>query len=138
MNIKSSVSTLLGLLVAICALWYGYSSWQSYRPNTSSPRQAIFLGDGQIYFGYASSLRNQVVTLSDVYVLLPSPETTDKTAPAQSAKKVDLVKLGIGGDNDIIWSEDKMEINRDAIKYVEVMKEDSQINLKIKEYQNKK
>ena len=75
MNNKSFLGTVLGIVVVVAAVWYGYTSWQSYRPDTSGPRQAIFLGDGQIYFGYASSLRNQTVTLVDVYYLLQVPES---------------------------------------------------------------
>mgnify|MGYP001578633364 CR=1 FL=1 len=129
--------TIFGLVVAVLVIWGGYNSWQSYRPDTSGPRQAIFLGDGQIYFGYASSLRNKVVTLVDVYYLLPA-SSTDKTPIPTTAQKIDLIKLGLGGDNDLVGAKDKMWINRDAIKFVEEMKDDSQVNQKIKEYLNKK
>ncbi|MEK7202071.1 MAG: hypothetical protein AAB669_00855 [Patescibacteria group bacterium] len=134
---KRLFGTVLGLIVVIAVLWSGYSSWQSRQPNTSGPRQAIFLGDGQTYFGYASSLQNQIVTLVDVYYLLPA-SSTDKTPIPTTAQKIDLIKLGLGGENDLVGATDRMEINRDAIKYIEVMKDDSQVNQKIKEYLNKK
>jgi len=134
---RKFLGTVLGVVVVVAVLWYGYSSWQSRRPDTSGPRQAIFLSDGQIYFGYASSMRNQIVTLVDVYYLLSSPSATDATATS-ATQKVDLIKLGLGGGDDLIGSEDRMEINRDGIKYMEDMKDDSQINKKISDYLNSK
>ncbi len=125
---------IFGLIVIALVVWAGYDSWQSRRPDTSGPRQAIFLADGQIYFGYASSMRNQIITLVDVYYLLPSAALTDKNATPATSQKVDLIKLGVGGEDDLIGATDRMEINRDGIKYIEDMKDDSQINQKIKTY----
>ena len=130
--------TVLGLIVVVAVLWSGYSSRQSYQPDTSGPRQAIFLGDGQIYFGYASSMRNQIVTLVDVYYLLQSQTSNNTVGGPATASKVDLIKLGVGGADDLVGAKDRMEINRDAIKYIEDMKDDSQINQKIKDYLSKK
>lgn len=137
MNNKNYLGTVFGLVVVVLVVWGGYSSWKSRQPDTSGPRQAIFLGDGQIYFGYASSMRNQIVTLVDVYYFLPSPSATDKTATL-AAQKVDLIKLGAGGADDLVGAKDRMEINRYAIKYIEVMKDDSQVNQKISDYLNSK
>ena len=138
MNNKFFV-TVLGIIVVVAVLWSGYTSWQSHRPNTSGPRQAIFLGDGQTYFGYASSLRNQTVTLVDVYFLRPQASATNTpTSTAVDTTKIDLLKLGLGGADDLVGSQDKMVINRDAIKYIEDMRDDSQINKKISDYLNSK
>lgn len=129
--------TVLIALIVIIVAWCGISTWKSYRPNTNGPRQAIFLGDGQTYFGYVSSLNNKTVTLVDVYFL--RPQTATSSATPIDLQKVDLIKLGLGGSDDIIGSKDKMVINRDAIKYVQDMRDDSQVNQKIADYlKNKK
>jgi len=131
--------TIFGFILVVAVVWYGYASWQSYRPNTSGPRQAIFLGDGQTYFGYASSLKNKTVTLVDVYFLRPQASATNTpTSTAVDTTKIDLLKLGLGGPDDLVGSQDKMVINRDAIKYIEDMRDDSQINKKITDYLNSK
>lgn len=122
------VGTVIGLIVVVL-VWCGYLSWQSYRPNIHGPRQAIFLTDGQTYFGYASSIRNQTVVISDVYYLQPTTADT-KTATAQ---QVTLVKLG----QEVHGPTDRMVINRDNIKFIEDMKSDSQVNQKITDYLNK-
>ena len=131
--------TIFGLIIVVAVVWCGYASWQSYRPNTSGPRQAIFLGDGQTYFGYASSLKNKTVTLVDVYFLRPQASATNTpTSTAVDTTKIDLLKLGLGGADDLVGSQDRMVINRDAIKYIEDMRDDSQINKKISDYLNSK
>ena len=98
MNNKNYLGTVFGLVVVVLVVWGGYSSWKSRQPDTSGPRQAIFLGDGQIYFGYASSMRNQIVTLVDVYYFLPSPselafrEEGVKVTLALSKKSIEFFK----------------------------------------------
>lgn len=134
MNNKNYFGAILGLVVILLIAWGGYSSWQSRRPNTSGPRQAIFLADGQIYFGYASSMRNQIVTLVDVYYLRAPTTNDNKTPIPATSQQVDLIKLG----DELYGPKDRMEINRDGIKYIEDMKDDSQINQKITEFLNKK
>lgn len=135
---KKLFGTVLGLIVVVAVLWSGYSSWQSHRPNTSGPRQAIFLGNGQVYFGYASDLRNQIVTLQDVYYLRSQSSLTaaDSKTPATPppTATIDLIKLG----DEIYGPTDVMQINRDSITHIEEMKSDSQINQKIGEFLNKK
>ena len=125
--------TVLTALIFVLLLGYGFTSWKSHQPKTSGSRMAIFLADGQTYFGYASSLNNNTVVLTDVY-FLRVPTTATGTAPAAGLQKVDLIKLGLGGDDDLVGSKDRMEINRDAIKYVQEMKDDSQVNQKITDY----
>lgn len=127
--------TVLTALIVIMLAGYGFTSWNSHKPNTKSPRQAIFLADGQTYFGYASSLNNKTVTLTDVYFLRPAPTATDTPAGVPvDTTKIDLIKLGVGGPDDIVGSENEMVLNRDAIKYIQVMKDDSQVNQKISDY----
>lgn len=124
--------TIIGLVAIIAVIWCGYSSWQSYRPNTHGSRQAIFLADGQIYFGYASSLRNQVVVVKDIYYLqaVQPLQSTDSKTPASATQQVNIIKLG----SEIQGPTDQMKINRDNIKFIEDMKSDSEVNQKITDY----
>ncbi|MEK9167707.1 MAG: hypothetical protein AAB613_03130 [Patescibacteria group bacterium] len=133
---KNFLGTILGVIIVVAVAWYGYASWQSSRPNTSGPRQAVFMADGQIFFGYASDLHNQVVLLKDVYYLRSQPSLTpaDDKAPAPSTSSVDLIKLG----DEIYGPSGVMRINRDRISHIDDMKSDSQVNQKITEFLNKK
>jgi len=132
------LSTIIGVIVAGLIAWFGYASWKSSQPSSANgPRQAIFLADGQVYFGHASSLKNQIITLIDVYYLQAqqNPQAlTDPKATPTTAQQVNLIKLG----EELHGPTDKMLINRDRITFMEDMKDDSQINQKIKDYlQNK-
>mgnify|MGYP001589180218 CR=1 FL=1 len=131
------VLPVLSLIVVAVIAFTGYTKRQSYLPDPSGPRQAIFLIGGQeVYFGYASSLRNQVVVLTDVYYIQAQqqpiqPSDTKTTIP--NAPEINLVKLG----NELHGPKDRMEINRDRIAFIEDMKDDSKINEAIKAYINK-
>ena len=127
---------VVGLVIVAGVALAGVSSFTGRNPDTSGPRQAIFLADGQIYFGYASSLRHQVVTLVDVYYLQAQQpiQPSDAKTPAPTEQQVNLIKLG----SELHGPESKMLINRDRINFIEDMKDDSEINKKIKEDLEKK
>lgn len=138
MNNKT-LGTVFGAVLVVALAWWGYSSMQSHKPNTKGPRQAVFLADGQIFFGYASDLKNQVVTLKDVYYLrsqssLTPADTKAAPTPTPATTSLDLIKLG----EEIYGPQDEMHINRDRINHIEDMKEDSKINQSIKDFLNKK
>src|ERR1700743_2242299 len=69
-----AVSGTLVVLVAIGLFW----SWWLFGRNTSfnenkniktSEYQAVFLTNGQVYFGKLANLNNKYVTITDVYYL---------------------------------------------------------------------
>lgn len=136
---NNRVSKLVfGVVVIAVVAWGGYSIWRNSHPKTSGTRQAIFLNDGQVYFGYASNLHDQVVTLTDVYYLQvqqPIQSSSTGKTDASATQQINLIKLG----NELHGPKDKMLINRDHIMFIEDMKDDSQVNQKISDYlKNKK
>lgn len=90
--------------------------------NNSQRRQAVFLTNGQVYFGYISNINNQIVTLKDIYYLKTKTELQDSSN--EKSNKVSLVKLG----SELHGPEDAMYINRDQILFFEDMKDSSKIN----------
>lgn len=136
MNNNKMFGTVIGLVIILALAWGAFSSMQSHKPNTKGPRQALFLADGQIFFGYASDLKNQVVTLTDVFYLRSQSSLTPadpKATATPATNAVDLIKLG----DEIYGPTDEMHFNRDRITHMEDMKADSQINQKIKEFKEK-
>ena len=101
----------------------GSNSWSNY--------QAIFLSNGQVYFGKASRLTGAYVKLTDVYylqvnqTLQPAGKTT---TPQQS---ISLAKLGL---SEIHKPTDMMLINREQVLFIETMGPDSQVVEAIKAY----
>jgi hypothetical protein len=105
--------------------------------NSSSDWQAIFLDNGQVYFGHMKSQNSQYVSLSNIYYLQVSPAQGSTPATGTSATTTDtanqqltLVKLG----NELHGPTDEMSINRDHITFIETMKSDSKVVTAIADY----
>jgi len=97
--------------------------------------QAVFLTNGQVYFGKVSDMRDKYVTLKDIYYLQVNqqeqlqsgqPATTTSTQQPQ----LSLVKLG----NELHGPDDIMQINRDQILFFEELKADGRVAQAIEEY----
>lgn len=115
------------------AAYFGYKHYhRGSIASTSTQRQAVFLTNGQVYFGYVSDPANQIVTLKNIYYLKTvdagSSEDTN-VVDATGNNKVILVKFG----NEVHGPDDLMRINRDQVLFYEDMKSDSKINQMIKE-----
>lgn len=94
--------------------------------------QAVFLTNGQVYFGQFSQ-RFGVATLSDIYYLQvqqdlqPTGEDQQQTDPSD----IRLIKLG----NELHGPEDLMRINTSQILFVEDLKDDGNVVKAIKRYE---
>lgn len=101
------------------------------RSNTSNSRQAVFLTNGQVYFGYAKNEKSDPVVLSDVYYLqqVSNSLQTDTTKDTQTPK-INLIKLG----SELHGPKDVLRINREQILFIEDMKSDSKVSQAISEY----
>lgn len=89
--------------------------------------QAVFLSDGQIYFGKLSNIDKEYAVLEDIYYLQveqqvqPVTEEADETT--QEQPQISLAKLG----NELHGPEDQMYINRDQMLFWENLKADGQV-----------
>lgn len=127
------VLMVAGLLV-VSALAVGI--WRSVN-NTglikTGQYQAVFLDNGQVYFGKLDRLNNPYVELTDIYYLQVDqqvqPDQSDQDAPQQ---QISLAKLG----NELHGPEDKMFINPGKIVFWENLKTDGQVTQAIIEFQN--
>jgi hypothetical protein len=115
------------LLVVAGGSYYGYRQ-HKINKNYQGVRQAVFLTNGQVYFGHLSGPKDQVVVLKDIYYLKTQNALQSGTNP--DATKLSLIKLG----EELQGPEDIMYINRDQILFYEDMKESSKINDAIKKY----
>ena len=96
----------------------------------SSDYQAVFLTNGQVYFGKLTGAESAYATMSDIFYLQVGPQQgpgTDAAAPQQT---IQLVKLG----NELHGPVDEMKINRDHILFYEDLKEDGQVVQAVKKY----
>ncbi len=99
--------------------------------------QAVFLTNGQVYFGKLSRSEEMYVTLKDIYYLQvtqpPLQGSQQNGAQQQTAaqQQISLVKLG----SELHGPVDSMQINREQILFFEDMKADGKVAQAITEYQ---
>lgn len=93
---------------------------------------AVFITNGQVYFGKIVSKNDSEFILSDVYYLQlsESSQTTAATQDQLSEPKFSLIKLG----NEIHGPTDKLYINSSQVLFYEDLREDSRVVQSIKNY----
>lgn len=95
--------------------------------------QAVFLTNGQVYFGHIRQADPLTITLEDVFYLQADQELQSGEAVdgASSSGSLSLVKLGSA---EVHGPEDTMIINREQVLFWENLEEDSQVSQAIAEY----
>lgn len=110
-------------------------------PVKASDWQAVFLTNGQVYFGKLKSLNDNYPTLEDVYYLQvqntpiqPAQAAGDATAGVQNAattqQQLILVKFG----TELHRPMDKMYLNKDHIMFFEDLSSASSVVTAIDDY----
>ena len=94
----------------------------------TSGYQAIFLTNGQVYFGKLTNPDSDYVTLTDIYYLQVGPQQGSATGSAAApsttpAQQISLVKLG----NELHGPVDEMHISRAQVLFYEDLKADGQV-----------
>lgn len=92
--------------------------------------QAVFLNNGQVYFGKVKSINSQYVDLQSVYYLTQTTSTAT-TGSATATGDYTLVKLGC---QQIHNPSDQMIIARDQVSFWENLKDDGKVVKSIKEF----
>ncbi len=104
---------------------------------------AVFLSNGQVYFGQLENPEAQFATLRDIYYLqvqqvqappVPQPQEGEGSqvipAPQPQPARLTLIKFG----TELQGPKDFMKINRDHILFWEELKNDSQVVQAIQRY----
>jgi len=127
--------TYIGLLLSITVVMVGvllalffFEGDREDKYVDNSKHQAIFLNNGQVYFGNISDLNKDFLTLSNIYYL----RVNQQVQPGQQASQndVSLVKLGC----ELHGPQDSMVVNRDQVTFWENLKDDGQVAKAIAEY----
>jgi len=88
---------------------------------------AVFLTNGQVYFGKLSNPGGDYVTLDDIYYLQVGPQQGSATSPSQPSstpqQQISLVKLG----NELHGPVDEMHISRAQVLFYEELKSSGQV-----------
>ncbi len=117
----TSVIVLLVLIVAVVG-WLVWSNSKTGENGINSSRyQAVFLVNGQIYFGKLEDANEKSFKLTDIYYPQAQSEGTDKTDTESQGIK--LIKLG----DEVHGPENEMYISKEQILYYENLKSDSKV-----------
>ncbi len=143
---KNTLISLLVIIVLALGGWmfFGNDNGTMSLLKTSklsNKYQAVFLSNGQVYFGKVANLNSNIVTLTDIYYLRVQqqvqPAGNDSSAEAADANsedqaKIQLVKLG----DELHGPEDAMFLNREHVLFVEDLKDSSQVVQAIKTHKS--
>lgn len=123
---KRSFAWLILTVMLAAGIWYAGIGRQFGR--NQSDYQAVFLSNGQVYFG---KFRDDIggPQLTDIYYLRVQQAIQPSEETAQP--DVQLVKLG----NEVHGPKDAMRLNRQQILFVEDLKDDGKVVTAIREYQ---
>ncbi|MBN1778766.1 MAG: hypothetical protein JW816_00895 [Candidatus Buchananbacteria bacterium] len=142
---RSNLRGLITLIVIIIIVAGGIYFLNRYTGNgllggssQKADYQAVFLDNGQVYFGKITKMADDYINLRDIYYLqavdqpLQTSQQGDTTTTAnqQTQQQLKLIKLG----NEIHGPKDEMSINRSHVVIIEDLKDDSQVVKAIKNY----
>ena len=104
---------------------------QMVKPDTDR-YQAVFMTNGQVYFGKLSGVASKYQTLTDVYYLQVQ-QAVQPAATDNKDAKISLTKLG----KELHGPTDRMNISSDQVLFWEDLTDDSAIVKAIAQYQEK-
>ena len=125
----------LGLIVVLTLLIYGGflakdKFWEG--PNKiRDTYSAVFLINGQVYFGKMVENNTKEIVLNEVYYLqVNSDSVSGQQTNALNQSTFNLVKLG----NELHGPTDELFINKTQVIFYEYLKDDSRVVQSIKNY----
>lgn len=126
---RSSFVLLVAVAIIILAIagltfFSGDSEAKDIKKNNY---QAVFLNNGQVYFGNIHALNSKYIDLQNIYYLQTNNNSTQQQS---SSNNVSLVKLGC----ELHAPYDQMVINRDQVIFWENLKDSSQVVKAISDY----
>jgi hypothetical protein len=133
-NKKLWAAIAVVLIVVLGALgWWAYNTFSSPDGIKKNQYQAVFLTNGQVYFGKVSNVNSDYVDLGDIYYLQVQQSVQPDANKAASAEnpQVSLAKLG----SELHGPEDQMKISREQILFWENLKDNSKVVEAIKKNQ---
>ena len=136
-NLSRSIPTILITIVFLSGVFWFYQrggfSSTAEPAFTKDSYQAVFLSNGQVYFGKVRNLSKQYVTLTDTYYLIRGQsiqaQTPEGGSEEQTQTAFGLRKLG---ENEVHGPVDEMVINRDHILFIEEIKDSGPVVQAIK------
>ena len=115
---------VLAVLVVLLVGAFAWTNLAGPRPN-GGRYQALFLNNGQVFFGKLKNVNGKYLTLDNAYYSksqeLPANATAEQKAATSS--NVSLVKVG----QEVYGPENKMQIRADQVLFWQDLKSDSKV-----------
>ena len=139
-NMVKWLAVIVAAIIILAAIWFagGADLLGGKVLGIDTTYQAVFLTNGQVYFGKLAS-EGRWMVLRDVYYLQvsqqlqPTGETQNQNQQSLQQQQIQLVKLG----QELHGPQDEMYIDSDKVLFWENMKDDSKVVSAIKDYKNK-
>ena len=137
---SSMLSKLLAaLLIAVSLvilIWFANKAFSDLNADSAvkaKQYQAVFLTNGQVYFGKVTHVDKSYVKVTDIYYLQvqQTVQPKDATAAANN-QQVSLAKLG----GELHGPEDVMYVSRQQVLFWENLKTDGKVAKAIADYRN--
>lgn len=124
-NILSGLIGVLILVVIVVSVFVSKTYLVKYKRTKAglSDYQAVFLDNGQVYFGKSDGRYGQIIKLDDVYYLQVNKDLQAGTNKDGDQPELSLIELG----NELHGPDSKMKINRDHVLFIEDLKVDSKV-----------
>jgi len=137
-KLKWAVVVIIIVIALGAIVWFALASKNLGKVlGANISYQAVFLTNGQVYFGKLSEQPNWIV-LTDIYYLqatqpLQQTASSDTAATPPTQPNIQLIKLG----SELHGPQDQMNIERDKVLFWENMKDDSKVVQAIHQYKSK-
>ena len=135
-KIIMAVMIVVAIIIVGCLAWWGWKQMSGTAGAIKGGQyQALFLTNGQVYFGKLTNVDDRYVKLTDIYYLqVQQTVQPDQNAADQNSNpQVSLAKLG----SELHGPEDAMYVNRDQVLFWENIKDDGKVVKAIKDNANK-
>ncbi len=135
-NKKNTRSIILITFVLLTIILLGltvFFYFQTISKDYSSKYQAVFLTNGQVYFGKVTSEDHEWIVMEDVYYLKLKQSLQGQGSKELSESDVTLAKLG----NEIHGPTDMMKINKKQTLFIENLSKDSKVLSAIQDYKRR-
>lgn len=134
-GLNKVLAVLLIVVSVVVLAWFAtkaFSTVTTTQAVKGKEYQAIFLTNGQVYFGKFSNVNSSYVKLTDIYYLQVQQSVQPKDSSSSNNQQVSLAKLG----GELHGPEDVMYINRDQVLFWENLKDSGKVVTAIKNYQS--
>lgn len=116
------VACIAVIAIAVAVSFYVNGSGES-RFVSSGEYQAVFLNNGQVYFGKVKTLNEHYVNLTNIFYLSTQQAQPSSDKSSSGGNKFSLVKLGC----ELHGPQDQMIINKGQVSFWENLRSNGQV-----------